>query len=128
NDTDNLLKQYNAILSIADQPDDVADTQVALSDIEFANHQDDSANKRLQEVIARYPQTKSAFPALVTLVSGGQPVDLVVRTRINVLNENYVPVISRVSNYLNATPADKAPAELYVLLGKAYRGLNRLDD
>ncbi len=128
NNTRRMVEQYQAILGLSDDKAELAGAEVALADLELANHQAASAYARLQRVLAQYPDTQPAFPALVTLVAAGQPVDLLVRTRINVHNENYQPVIARVTNYLASTPVKDAPAELYVLLGKAQRGLGNWDD
>jgi tetratricopeptide (TPR) repeat protein len=118
-----IIRQYQKILTIAEDKAELASAEVALADIESKTNRATSAYTRLQRVLTNYPETDAAFPALVTLVSADQPVDLVVRTRINIQNENYAPVIGRVSAYIAATPVEQVPVELYVLLGKAYRGL-----
>lgn len=127
NNTPGIVEQYQAMLALSDDKEELAGTEVALADIELANNQAAKAYARLQRVLAQYPDTKPAFSALITLVAADQPVSLVVRTRINVRNENYQPVIARVSNYLASVSVTEAPAELYVLLGKAQRGLGNFD-
>ena len=95
--------------------------ELAAAEIEIQTGQPDAAYVRLGRIIANYPETDSALPALIRLVSANQPVDLLARMRINVLNENYTPVVGVLVDYLN-DPAN-APAELYLLLGRAQRGL-----
>lgn len=95
----------------------------AAAEIEIDSDQLSAGYARLQKIISTYPGTASALPALVSLVTGNQPVDLLARMRINVLNENYFPVVDVLTDYLNdEATAASAPAELYLLLGKAQRG------
>jgi soluble lytic murein transglycosylase len=97
--------------------------EYAAADIELQTGQANAGYARLQRIITDYPATDSALPALIRLVNANQPVDLLARMRINVLNENYFPVVDVLTDYLNdpATAAG-APAELYLLLGRAQRG------
>ena len=62
-------------------------------------------------------------------MTANQPVDLLTRMRINVLNENYTPVVGVLVDYLNdPATAQSAPPELYLLLGRAQRGLGNLTE
>jgi soluble lytic murein transglycosylase len=94
---------------------------VAAAEIEVQSGEPEAGFARFQNVIANYPETPSAFGALITLVTSAQPVDVLVRSRINVFNENYDPVVGLLSGYLASAP--DAPAELYLLLGISQRGL-----
>ena len=92
------------------------------AELELALGEPNAAYARWQRIITDYWQTSAALPALIDLVTANQPVDLLQRQRINVLNENYAPAIDVLSSYL-ADPANAAaPAELYLLLGRAQRG------
>ncbi len=100
-----------------------AHIEYAAATIEIQGSTPDSGYARLQHIIATYPSTDSALPALVALVTANQPVDLLTRMRINVLNQNYFPVVDVLTGYLNdPATAGGAPAELYLLLGQAQRG------
>lgn len=133
------LTQYNALLSEIDAYLATLSTvegaeydrsgelrariERAAAQIEIANGQAQAGYDRLQRVISQYPETSAALPALITLVNSNQPVDLLTRTRVNVLNENYGPVIGVLSDYLSdPANAGSAPAELYLLFGRAQRG------
>ncbi len=97
--------------------------EATAADLEFQLGQDVAAYARLQRIITLYPETDAALPALVDLVTAGQPVDLLLRMRINVRNENYRPVVSVLTSYLtDPATAGSAPPELYLLLGRAQRG------
>lgn len=92
--------------------------------IELQNRQAEAGYARLQRIIMDFPETSSALPALIDLILAGQPVDLLVRMRINVMNENYQPVVGVLEDYLDdPETAEGAPAELHLLLGRAQRGL-----
>ena len=95
--------------------------QLAAAEVQIDEGQTDAAYARLQKIITDYWQTPSALPALIDLVGANQTVDLLQRMRINVLNQNYTPVVSVLSDYLK-TAGTSAPAELYLLLGEAQLG------
>jgi soluble lytic murein transglycosylase len=97
--------------------------QVAAANIEIDNAQQEAAYARLQQVITNYPETPSAFKALVTLILAGQPVDILVRMRINVHNENYFPVVDVLTDYLADPDGASAPPELYLWFGISQRGV-----
>ncbi len=101
--------------------------QVAAADIEIDNAQQEAGYARLQKVITGYPETPSAFDALVTLVLAGQPVDVLVRMRINVHNENYFPVVDVLTDYLAGPEAENAPPELYLWFGMSRRGVGDME-
>ncbi|MEO8609381.1 MAG: transglycosylase SLT domain-containing protein [Chloroflexota bacterium] len=137
------LAQYNALLSEIDaylatlsgiqgaefDKDGSLRARIEFSaaNIEIRLDQRDAGYARLQRIITNYDKTPSALPALVALVTAAQPVDLLARMRINVLNENYFPVVDILTDYLNdPAMAQSAPAELFLLFGKAQRGQNDL--
>ena len=97
--------------------------QVVAANIEINNAQQETGYARLQQVITDYPETPSAFKALVTLILAGQPVDILVRMRINVHNENYFPVVDVLTDYLVGPDGENAPPELYLWFGISQRGL-----
>jgi soluble lytic murein transglycosylase len=102
--------------------------ELAAAELEIDMEQADAGYARLQKIITDYPDTSSALPALIILVLDNQPVDLLARMRINVANENYFPVVGVLTDDANEPdiPAD-APVELYLLLGRAQRGLGDHD-
>ena len=128
---DTLLQEVDAYLAALSQVEGAefdkngtlrARIELAAAEIQIQQGQSDTAYARLQKVITDYWQTPSALPALIDLVVANQSVDLLQRMRINVLNENYTPVVSVLTDYL-ATAGTSAPAELYLLLGEAQLGL-----
>jgi soluble lytic murein transglycosylase len=96
--------------------------------LEIDNDRLQAGYDRLQQVITRYPETRTALPALIDLIVGSQPVDLLIRMQINVHNENYFPVVDVLTDYLN-NPATRTPVptELFLLLGRAQRGRGNYD-
>ncbi len=82
---------------------------------------------RYRLVLSTYPDSSAALDALIALVNNNQPVDTLLRTKINVANSNYAPVVSYLPGYLSATPASQIPATLYLWLGQAQRGVGYND-
>jgi len=97
-----------------------AELEFKAATLEIGAEQFDRGYARLQRLIATYPETPFAFDALVKLITSGQAVDIVLRVRINILNENYNPVLGVLPDYLAA--ASNPPAELYLLLAMAQHG------
>ncbi|MHB8626011.1 MAG: lytic transglycosylase domain-containing protein [Aggregatilineales bacterium] len=82
---------------------------------------------RYRVVLSTYPDAPAALDALIALVNNNQTVDTLLRTKINVANGNYAPVVSYLPGYLSATPANQIPATLYLWLGQAQRGVGNND-
>lgn len=123
NDPASALKQYETIIAAAQKPDYRAEVEVAAANAELRAAKTDAAYARLNRVLTTSPDTTAAFQAMVALVNANQPVDILVRTRLNVKNGNYQPVVDLLSQYFATTPATKIPAELWVLYGQAQRGI-----
>ncbi len=122
-DPTNALKQYEAILAAAQKPDYRASVEVSAANVQLGAGQAEAAYARLNRVLSSAPDSTAAFQAMVTLVTANQPVDLLLRTRLNVANNNFQPVVDLLAPYLATTTAEKIPAELWVLYGQAQRGL-----
>ncbi len=122
NDPANALKQYEAILAAAQKPAYKADVQVEAAKTEIKAGKTAAAYTRLNGVLTDAPDTPAAFQAMMLLINAGQPVDLLLRTRLNVQNGNFQPVVDLLAGYLVETPANPIPAELYFLYGQAQRG------
>ncbi len=118
----NAVKQYDLILASATKPGYRAQVEVEAANALIKAGQTTAAYNRLYGVLSTYPNTTPAFDAMVNLVSAGQPVDVLVRTRLNVANSNFAPVIAYLPDILSGTLPTKIPAELYFLLGRALSG------
>ncbi len=128
NNVRSLEQQYSALLAIAQSPEDLAEAEEALGELQISNNEAGAGYKHLQNVLNTYPGLTPAFAALLTLVTEGQDVDLLLRIRINVANQNYRPVVNKLTVYLPTATPDKTFPELYVLLGKSQRGINQISD
>ncbi len=101
--------------------------EYAAAEIQLQLGQTDAAYARMQRIVNDYWQSGSALPALIDLVGAGQTVDLLQRTRINVRNENYSPVVAVLPDALANNASLSGAPELRVLLGQAQRGLGDTD-
>jgi soluble lytic murein transglycosylase len=123
------LAQYEAILRTATRYTYRAEVEVNAARAELAYGAKSTAYARLQRVIATFTDAPAALQALILLVNEGQPVDLVLRTRINVKNGNHPPVIALLSEDFGSviggvtpfTPSATFTAELLTLFGIAQR-------
>lgn len=128
NDPADALKQDDAILTSATIASYRAEIEVAAANAQLKIGQTALAYARFNKVLSDAPDSAAAFNAMVALVNANQPVDILLRTRLNVANNNFKPVLSYLPDYLNTAPAAtpatavKPSAELYVLYGQAQRG------
>jgi soluble lytic murein transglycosylase len=115
------IKQYEAILAAATKPDYRAEVAVNAAKAELAGGLPDVAYQRLNAVIKDSADSPAALQALILLVNGNQSVDLLTRSKINVKNGNYAPVLQVLTDYVANTPPEEIAPEYYVLLGIAQR-------
>jgi soluble lytic murein transglycosylase len=112
------LEAYDTILSIAVIPAyrarimfQAADTALVLGDAA-------DAYARLQALIAAYPTEDQAHPALVRLVEAGQPVDDMLRGRINLEAKAYGPAAQAFYRVILGDPRHTGEPHYYA--GLAY--------
>jgi len=115
------LKQYESILAAATRPDYRVEVAVNAAKAELAAGLPDVAYQRLHTIIKDNADSPAALQALILLVSGNQSVDLLTRSKINVRNGNYAPVVQVLTDYIATTPKEEIAPEFYVLLGIAQR-------
>lgn len=119
-DAAGALQQYNTILSAAQIPTYRAEVELNAARAELAGNARPAAYVRLNRIITESPDAPAALQALILLIDNSQRVELIVRSRINVKNGNYAPVLALLPNAIPTAPADVKP-ELTVLLGIAQR-------
>ena len=79
-----------------------------------------------QHAIDNYPETVSAYLALVALLDSGATVNDLPRGRVDYYNGQYQPAVDALENYIRATP-QPVPEAAY-LLARSYAQLDRPDD
>jgi len=120
-DPDSAMAQYQAILEIARSPNYRAEMLYLLGQAQQVAGRTDAAYATFQRTIATAPENHYAYLALVELVNAGQPVDDLLRGRIDLAEGEYWPAISALHRYLDAAP--EHDAEAHVLAARAYEGL-----
>lgn len=78
-----------------------------------------------QHAIENYPETASAYLALVALLDGGATVNDLQRGRVDYHNGKYQPAVDALENYIRATP--QPVAEATYLLARSYAQLDQPD-
>lgn len=86
----------------------------------------EKAQSFYQHAINNYPETASAYLALVALLDSGAKVDDLQRGRVDYFNGQYQPAADALENYIRATPQPIAAAAY--LLARSYAQLDRPDD
>ncbi len=120
-DPDLAMAQYQAILEIARSPNYRAEMLYLLGQAQQVAGRYDAAYATFDRATKASPENHYAYLALVELVNAGQPVDDLLRGRIDLAEGEYWPAISALHRYLEASPDHDA--EAHVLAARAFEGL-----
>jgi soluble lytic murein transglycosylase len=116
------LEAYDTILSIAVIPAYRARIMFQAADAALALGDAADAYARWQVLIATHPAAAQAHPALVRLVDAGQPVDDMLRGRVNLEAEAYVPAIQAFSRVILGDPDHTGEPHYYAGLAHLRAG------
>jgi soluble lytic murein transglycosylase len=119
--TQDAIAQYDAILAVARNAPYRASIEL-LAARAFQEAGDiQNANARLQRVYTTYADTASAYDAVQALIANGVAIDGFSRGRIAYNAGRYDEAVTAFNDFSSSTTLDGIPAELYLLLGRAYR-------
>lgn len=121
NQTANAVAQYDAILDVARNAPYRATIELYAVQALDAGNQTQAAIERAQRILNEYPQTTAAYSALQMLQANDMTVDAWLRGRINYNYGAYSAAIDAFNEFTSSVPAQDVPAELHLLLGRAYR-------
>jgi soluble lytic murein transglycosylase len=115
------VAQYDAILAVARNAGYRAqiDLYAAQALVNSGNTAD--GVPRARRIFDTYPQTASAYTALQILLNNGVALDGFSRGKVLYNYGDYNGAISAFNEYSSSYQLDAIPAELYLLLGRAYR-------
>ncbi len=117
----NAVAQYDAILSVARNAGYRAEIMFLAAQALATGNDTAGALARYRQVAEAYPETRHAYQALEQLRNAGETVDAALRGRIAYTAEDYAEAIAAWHQHTSEIPLSEIPAELHLLLGRAYR-------
>lgn len=118
---DDAVAQYDAILSQARNAPYRASIDLAAAEALVDAGRTEEGIARAQRVFDTYTQTAAAYPAMQLLLENDITIDGYRRGVVNYNYGDYVAAIEAFNEYTSQFQLDAIPANLYLLLGRAYR-------
>jgi soluble lytic murein transglycosylase len=115
------VAQYEAILAFAQNPGYRATVEASAARAEVEGGLTDAALARWRRIVATAPETPAAYEAVTALAEAGEPADRLTVGRVAFAYGAFDEAINALVAYTTETPLSEIPAELYLLLGRAYR-------
>lgn len=117
------IAQYDAILSVAQNAPYRASIELLAARVELDAGQLEAGLTRLQRIFDTYPDRPEAYAAMQQLIANGRAVDNLARGRIAYNYGDYQGAVEAFIAYSTERPLTEVPAELHMMLGRAYREL-----
>ncbi|NDJ60035.1 MAG: tetratricopeptide repeat protein, partial [Chloroflexi bacterium] len=117
------VAQFDGVLELARIPFYRAQIMVDAGEALLNAGDRENGLARMRQVIETYPEETAALAAMNTLLENGQPVGAWTQGRILFAAEDYARAIEAFNTFSTQTPLGQIPAELYLLLGQAYRAI-----
>lgn len=118
---DEAIAQYDAILQVARNAPYRASMDWLAAQALMNAGQNQAALMRAQRIFDNYAETRSAYSAMQMLLENGTVLNGWLRGRVSYNFGDYQGAIAAFNEYSSEATLDKIPAELYLLLGRAYR-------
>ncbi|MBI5669492.1 MAG: tetratricopeptide repeat protein [Chloroflexi bacterium] len=115
------LAQYDAILAEARNVPYRALIELNAAQLLLDSGSEENALARLQAIFENYPDTPQAYQAMQLLTENGVELDDYAKGRVSYLYGDYQTAIDAFNAYTSSHILSEVPAELYLLLGRAYR-------
>lgn len=121
------VAQYDAILATARNVPYRANISLSAAQTLLDAGEAEAGLGRMSLVFSQYAETATAYAALQQLVGQGQQFDGFQRGRSAFIAGDYQAAINAFSEYTSRQPPAAIPAELYLMLGQAYRAIGAFD-
>lgn len=117
----NAVAQYDAILAVA--RNEPYRAQIELRAAQAVLNAGDLENglARMQRIFNTYPAQAAALDAMRALEANERPLNQLQKGRVLYNRGDYLNAIQAFNDYTNTAPITEIPAEMYLLLGRAYR-------
>ncbi|GAB4520373.1 MAG: hypothetical protein OHK0046_30530 [Anaerolineae bacterium] len=121
------VAQYDAILAVAQNVPYRAQIELAAAEALINANQLQPGLARMRRIIEDYETTPQAVQALPVLLANGIPIDEYQQGRIQYFAGNYDAAIEAFNAFTTEAPLTAVPAELHLLLGRAYREIGNAE-
>jgi soluble lytic murein transglycosylase len=115
------IAQYDAILLVAKNAPYRASMDFAAARAVLQSGDTAGGLARVRRVFDTYQDTATAYLAMQTLLENGVTIDGFKRGKVAFNYGDYNGAIEAFNDYSSTYPLNEIPAELYLLLGRAYR-------
>lgn len=115
------ISQYESILAVAQNAPYRASIEYAAAQTLLDSGNDADGLARMQTIFETYPTRPEAYQAMQVLLSAEQEVDDFARGKVSFNYGDYQDAIEAFNAYSTQRPLTDIPAELHLLLGRAYR-------
>lgn len=115
------LDQYTAILNVAQNAPYRALIELRAARTLIDSGDSENGLARMETIFSTYPETAQAYEAMQILIAAGRDVDNYARGRVSFSYGDYQDAIESLTRYSTENPLANIPAELHLLLGRAYR-------
>lgn len=115
------VAQYDAILTQAENDGYRAEIMLLAGQALAVSGDTTGAYQRFQALLSAYPETEYAYQALTRLLEAGQAVDPARWARIAAAAQDYQGAISALYQLTSQVALADIPADVHLLLGRAYR-------
>lgn len=120
-DIANAIAQYDAILAVARNAPYRSDIELRAAQAVLGTGDLENGLARMQTIFNNYPEQPAALEALHALEANGRTVSALQRGRVLYNRGDYQGAIQAFNDFTNTAALTDIPAELYLLLGRAYR-------
>lgn len=121
------VAQYDAILAVARNVPYRANISLTAAQTLLDSGDVEAGLGRMNLIVSSYAETAAAYQALQRLAAQGQAFDGFQRGRSAYLAGDYQAAINAFNEYTSARQPSEIPAELYLMLGRAYRSISNFD-
>lgn len=120
-DAQDALAQYEAILSVARNAPYRATIEYRLAQTMIDGGANELGLDRMAQIVDTYPTTPEAYNAMQFLLAAGREIDDYQHGQVSYAYGDYEDAIDAFTNYTTQNPLSSIPANLHLLVGRAYR-------
>lgn len=117
------LAQYEAILAVAENDGYRAQIEFEVGQTLLDAGQRETGLRQMQRIFDSYPATAFGYNAMEVLLDNGVALDNYSIGRVSYFYGDYPRAIEALTTYTTQVPLSDIPAELHMLLGRAYRAI-----
>src|SRR5690606_23435873 len=121
------VAQYDAILNVAQNAPYRASIDFSSAQALISGGDTERGLLRARRVFDQHPTTRPAYQAMQILLNNGVELDGLQRGRVAYYYGDYQTAIDAFNDFSSNNLLEEIPAELYLMLGRAYREIGNPD-